>query len=84
MVRFLRSHAADFGGDPDRLVLCGQSSGGNLATVIAMNMKKAGEPLPLGVISCYAPFDLAQDPVAKAEAGGLPITDFILAGPSLQ
>lgn len=80
VVRFLRSHAADFGGDPDRLVLCGQSSGGNLATVIAMNMKKAGEPLPLGVISCYAPFDLAQDPVAKAEAGGLPITDFILRG----
>lgn len=79
-VRYLRRHAGDFGGDPNRMVLCGQSSGGNLAAVIAMNMKKEGETLPSGVICCYAPFDLDQDPAEKAQSKGIPLSDFILRG----
>lgn len=80
VVRYLRQHSSDFGIDPDRMVLCGQSSGGNLATVLAMKMKKAGEPLPSGIISCYPPYDLYQDPAQKAQDKGIEPNDFILQG----
>jgi acetyl esterase len=33
--RWLAAHAAEIGGDADRIVLCGESSGGNLAAVIS-------------------------------------------------
>jgi acetyl esterase len=35
-VRWLRRHAHDLGGDPDRIVLCGDSAGGHLAAMTAL------------------------------------------------
>ena len=35
-VRWLRRHARELGGDPDRIVLCGDSAGGHLAAMTAL------------------------------------------------
>jgi acetyl esterase len=37
-------HAAELGGDPDRLVVAGDSSGGNFAAVVAMMARDRGGP----------------------------------------
>ena len=56
-IAFIHSHAAEYGADANRLVLCGRSAGGQLALLAAY------EPgaLPVrGVISFYGPSDLAN------------------------
>ena len=35
-VRWLRRHARELGGDPDRIILCGESAGGHLAAMTAL------------------------------------------------
>jgi len=42
-VRFVRTHAADYGVSPDRLGICGASSGGHLSTTIG-TMGGPGDP----------------------------------------
>jgi acetyl esterase/lipase len=54
-IAYVKTHAADFGVDPSRLVLLGRSEGGQLALLAAYT---AGEPSIRGVISLYAPTDL--------------------------
>jgi acetyl esterase len=39
VVRWLAAHAAELGGDPDRLAVAGDSAGGNLATVAARRLR---------------------------------------------
>jgi acetyl esterase len=42
--RWLSARAAELGADPARLVVCGDSAGGNLATVVAMMSRDRGGP----------------------------------------
>lgn len=42
--RWAPAHAREFGADPARLVVCGDSAGGNLAAVTALRARDAGGP----------------------------------------
>ncbi len=54
---FIHSNAARYGIDPNRLVLCGRSSGAQLALLAAYQ----SGPVPVrGVISYYGPTDLTE------------------------
>jgi acetyl esterase len=53
VVKFLRAHAADYGIDPSRLGICGDSAGGTLAAAACQEAARAQEPpLALQVLLC--------------------------------
>jgi len=56
-LRWSRTHAAEVGGDPNRIIVLGRSSGAQLALVAAYS-----DPSPSikGVVSYYGPVDLAE------------------------
>lgn len=66
-VRWLRAHAAECGGDPNRVAAWGHSAGGHLAAMVALTPGEfegdggwAGLPSGLRCALCYStPFDLA-------------------------
>lgn len=52
---WLRAHAEEIGGDPERIGLHGTSAGGNLAAGLALWLRDHGEPTPaLTVLNCPA------------------------------
>ena len=61
-VRWARDHAAEYGGDPTRIVLCGHSAGGYLALMLAMDddfLRDAGVDVSLikGAVGLSGPYD---------------------------
>jgi acetyl esterase len=48
--RWVRDHASEVGGDAGRLAVGGDSSGGNLAAVVALRARDGGLPLDLQVL----------------------------------
>jgi acetyl esterase/lipase len=54
-IAFLKTHAAELGLDPARLVLFGRSAGGQIAEAVAYS---SGDPAIRGAIAFYAPADL--------------------------
>lgn len=63
-LRHVLDHAADYGIDPDRLVLAGASAGAHLATLVALarNVEAFRPPrdlAPRGVVAIYGAFDIA-------------------------
>ena len=56
-IRFVHAHAAEYGADPDRIVLLGHSSGGQLALLAAY---QPGDVPVRGVIAFYSPVNLTR------------------------
>jgi acetyl esterase/lipase len=74
--RFVRSHAKEYGIDPDRLGVVGGSSGGHLSLMLAT----CGGP---GSASAPDPIDRESSTV-QAAAVFFPVTDLLNLGPSTQ
>jgi acetyl esterase/lipase len=51
--RWAREHASELGGDPERLVVAGDSAGGGLSAHVSQALKRSGEPQPLLQILIY-------------------------------
>jgi acetyl esterase len=56
--RWAVDHAAELGGDPERVVVSGDSAGGNLAAVVALRLRDAGGPSLAGQLLIYPTTDM--------------------------
>lgn len=81
-VRWARDHAAEYGGDPNRLLLCGHSAGAYIAMQLAMDqsfLREAGVDPKLirGVAGLSGPYDLTPfiSPLAIDAFGQWPDAD---------
>jgi acetyl esterase len=64
-------HAAELGADPDRLIVAGDSAGGNLAAVVALMARERGGPPITSQVLVYPVIDAACDaPSYKQNAEG--------------
>lgn len=65
--RWLRSHAADLGGDPARVAVAGDSAGGNLSAVVSQLAASAGIPVPTCQALIYPAVDFVLDTASHRE-----------------
>ncbi len=56
--RWTAERARDLGGDPERLIVTGDSAGGNLAAVVARRLRDAGGPALVGQALAYPVTDM--------------------------
>jgi len=47
--RWVRRHARELGGDPNRIALAGNSAGANAAVTVAMRLRDLGAPMPRAI-----------------------------------
>ncbi len=73
--RWIVSKAAQFGIDPDRIAVGGDSAGGNLAIVASLMARDAGAPKIAFQLLIYPATDFSMTQMSYAEHGGqLPLT----------
>ena len=65
VVKYVASHAGEYGIDPERMAIGGHSAGANISTVVCMMAKKSGEFGFRCQILDYPPLDVLTDPKAK-------------------
>lgn len=78
ILRFVREHAAEWGGDPGRIFLIGHSAGAHSAVLAAFEPERYGTPPLAGVIAIAGPMSfnpLDHDSVSAAFEGYHPIDD---------
>ena len=71
--RWLVGNAMGLGGDVGRIAVAGDSSGGNLAAVVAQQTHWAGEPTPFAQVLIYPATDLHFDSPSHREFAADPI-----------
>ncbi len=76
VVRFVAAHGADWGLDPTRLLLGGNSAGGNLALATALLLHDTSGPALRGILANYPVVDARFDTESYREfgAGGFGLT----------
>jgi cation diffusion facilitator CzcD-associated flavoprotein CzcO/acetyl esterase/lipase len=70
-VHWAREHISEYGGDPERLVVMGESSGANLASVTALRARDAGISLAAQIL-LYPPIDPSAQTASRTEFIGAP------------
>jgi acetyl esterase len=70
VVRFVCEHGAEWGLDPDRVFVGGDSAGGNLALATALLLRDSGGPALAGVLANYPVSDSRFDTPSYREFGG--------------
>ena len=78
--RWVHDHAGELGGDPDRLVVAGDSAGGNLAAVTALRARDEGGPALVAQLLVYPVIDAACGTPSFAENG----TGYFLEATSMR
>ncbi len=56
----VHAHAAEFGADPDRVVVAGDSAGGNLSALVCLRATQTQTPAPCGQLLIYPGIDLTR------------------------
>ena len=70
--RWARAHAGELGGDPDAVVVAGDSGGGNLAAVACQQLRDRGEPQPAAQLLLYPSVGAGADAPSVAAFGQSP------------
>ncbi len=74
-LEWIAANAADLGGDPSRLAVAGDSAGGNLAAVVAIQARDAGAPALRGQLLVYPVTDATMShPSIEENASGYFLT----------
>ncbi|MGO4443325.1 alpha/beta hydrolase [Mycobacterium sp. 2YAF39] len=69
--RWVVSHGADLGVDPSRVVIAGDSAGGNLAAVVSLMSRERGAPMPVAQVLIYPVIEPTFDTASyRAYASG--------------
>lgn len=92
-IRYLRAHADEFGIDPERVVIGGESAGGNVASMVGVTNGLAefekGEHLEQSssvsaVINYYGPTTLEKPKRDRKSFEGVPLPDTTASSNSIQ
>jgi len=66
-LQWVIANASILGGDPTRVMVAGESAGGNLATVACRRSRDAGQPLPIAQLLVYPVTDASMSTASYRE-----------------
>ena len=79
VLRWAAEHVAEFGGDPDRMAVGGESAGANLAAVAALRLRDEGGPSLRAQVLVTPPTDFLADTESRKAFAHGPLLSMELA-----